>query len=354
MRAPRSAALGLAAAALCAGLARPAPPDPLETPALASRIAARRPLSAVDRAGERLVAVGERGHVVWSDDGGRSWSQAAVPVSADLCAVRFVSPERGWAAGHDGVVLATRDGGRTWSRQLDGRRIVALLEAERARHAANGPLLRRIEVLLAQGIGQGLLDVWLDEEGAGLAVGAFGLVLRTEDGGESWEPWVDRAENPRALHLHAVRRVAGEVYVAGERGLVLRLEPARRRLVALDTGYPGSFFGLAGSRRSVVAFGLRGHAFRSTDGGARWRRVETGVEAALTGGAALPDGRLVLVAQDGSVLVSSDGGASFAAVRGVRGAPASAVAAAGADAVVIAGPAGVRREVLPRAVEAVW
>ena len=95
--------------------------------------------------------------------------------------------------------------------------------------------------------------------------------------------------------------------------------------------------------RAIVAFGLRGNVFRSLDGGARWGKVGTGLEVALTGAAELPDGRLVLVSQAGHLLVSADGGESFALTRGPS-LPAAAVAVAGKDTLVIVGARGVRRE----------
>src|SRR5205814_3974718 len=96
---------------------------PADTPAISSRLAARSPLMAVTTAGQRVVAVGLRGHVVYSDDLGRSWVQARVPVSSDLVAVTFVGAREGWAVGHGGVVIHSSDGGANWDKQVDGDRL---------------------------------------------------------------------------------------------------------------------------------------------------------------------------------------------------------------------------------------
>lgn len=308
----------LAAAALLLVLAPAAGGfvDPLDLPAERSPLASRRPLSAVTATGPLVVAVGQRGTVLRSDDGGASFTQASVPVSTDLTSVFFASPERGWVVGHDGVVLATTDGGRSWLRQLDGRQL-ALPDAS-------------------------LLDVWFADERTGFAVGAFNLILRTDDGGASWTPWLDRTENPKGLHLHAIARVAGDVWIVGEQGLVLRLDPARRRFMAVPVPHGGSFFGVTGDARTVVAYGLGGSAYRSRDRGARWEQVETGVDTALIAGSALPDGRLVLVTQAGEVLASADGGACFRLASGDRPLPTSAASASGPSAIVLVGAGGVR------------
>jgi photosystem II stability/assembly factor-like uncharacterized protein len=315
--------------------------DPLDAPSEPSALAPLGLLTAVTAAGPRLVAVGERGHVVASDDGGASWTQAAVPVSTDLTAVSFPSARRGWAVGHGGVVLATADGGRTWAKQLDGRDLgPRVAAAGRGDRAAPGAGRDRSP----GNADDSLLDVWFEDERSGFAVGAFGRVLRTEDGGRSWTPWQDRVENPRGLHLHAIRRAAGAVWIVGEQGLVLVLDPAARRFRAVPVPYRGSFFGIAGDDRNVIVFGLRGRAYRSRDRGATWERLATGVDEALTGADLLPDGRIVLVTGAGRLLVGADAGSSFSPARAVRGAPLSAVVAAGADAVALAGAGGVSIE----------
>src|SRR5262249_31075152 len=103
--------------------------DVLDTPALSSPLASKSLLQAVTRAGDRLVAVGQRGHIVVSRDGGATWKQSPAPVSSDLTAVYFVDDRRGWTVGHDGVVLHSEDGGDTWRVQFDGRKASALIVA---------------------------------------------------------------------------------------------------------------------------------------------------------------------------------------------------------------------------------
>ena len=105
---PRQFLLGLAATAaltaLAAGGATSAWVDVLDSPALQSPLAAKGLLNGLALAGDRIVAVGQRGHILISDDKGKSWQQAKVPVSSDLVAVHFPTAQAGWAVGHDGVV----------------------------------------------------------------------------------------------------------------------------------------------------------------------------------------------------------------------------------------------------------
>ncbi|HSV71972.1 MAG TPA: YCF48-related protein [Methylibium sp.] len=321
--------------------------DRLDTPALPSPLAQRGLLNGMARAGERLVAVGERGHILWSDDLGATWLQAHVPVSVDLTAVYFPSALRGWAVGHDGVVLATRDGGRHWERQLDGRLAVQLMQTHYAAHPppdispeAMAALQADVARMVEEGADKPFLDVWFENDSTGYVVGLFNLIFRTTDGGTTWQPLFDRTDNPQRLHLYAVRPAAGGLYVAGEQGLVLKFDPATQRFKALSVAYRGTFFGITAADDAVLVYGLRGHVFRSEDGGAHWQQVPTGVSVAITSATQLADGRTVLAGQDGQVLASTDGGRSFAPLaRAAR--PVSSIARAGATALAVAGPRGV-------------
>ena len=116
-------------AALLPALAAPVGPA-LDRPAVHSAQAARAVLLGAALAGTRIVAVGERGIVLWSDDGGARWQQAQVPTSVTLTAVRFADPRTGWATGHGGTVLGTQDGGQSWQRLLDGHAVAKALLAD--------------------------------------------------------------------------------------------------------------------------------------------------------------------------------------------------------------------------------
>jgi photosystem II stability/assembly factor-like uncharacterized protein len=315
--------------------------DVLDTPAKKSALASRTLLTGLARAGQRVVAVGQRGHVVLSDDAGKSWQQADVPVSADLVAVQFPTATAGWAVGHDGVVLHSADAGKTWARQLDGRSLGDVLVAHYAR-SGDDKWLAEARRFAAQGAENPFLDVWFDDARNGTIVGAFGLVLRTADGGKTWEPLLHATDNPKGLHLYAVRRIGAELFIAGEQGTALRLDRDSGRFSALTLPYKGTLFGLVGKERVVLAHGLRGNVVRSTDGGSTWQSIATGVGVGLTASTLDERGRFVIASQAGHVLVSSDDGASFSLAKVERPIPSAAVVSAGAGTLIVAGPRGVQ------------
>ena len=328
-------------------IAAPATPflDPLDTPAPITSLATATQLGAVARAGTRLVAVGVRGLVLLSDDAGATWRQTPAPVSSDLVSVRFASARRGWAAGHDGVILFTDDGGATWSRQLDGRMTAELLTEHFKRRVAQGDaqavrLLEEVKRNYANGPEMPILDLWFEDEQVGWAVGPFGTILGTRDGGKTWVSWIEKVDNDKMLHYNAVRGVGTDLYLASEQGTLFKLDRARGRFVPLTTGYAGSFFGIVGTRDWLIAYGLRGSAWRSRDGGAHWEALATGVSAGLTGGTVLDDGRIVFVSQGGRLIVSRDQGASFKSLPVVRPDLFTDVVQATAGRVVLTGKAG--------------
>ncbi len=320
--------------------------DPLDVPAQMSPLAARTLLVGVARAGERIVAVGPRGHIVVSADHGATWKQSPVPVSSDLTAVHFVDARNGWAVGHDGVVLATADGGDTWTLQLDGKRandlIVKQMEARVAAQPGDAALARLhddAKRYQEQGPDKPFLDVWFADRENGYVVGAYNLIFRTADGGKTWQPWFDRTDNPKAFNLYAIRPAAGGVYIAGEAGLLLKLDDAAQRFRALESPYKGSFFGLADGKDGVVAFGLRGNALRSDDGGRTWAKVDPGLRATIASGTRNGNGDIVLADVTGRVAISRDGGRTYqpAAASAV---PITGIADAGGNRYALVGPRG--------------
>jgi len=324
--------------------------DVLERPALPSPHAARSLQNGLILAGDRLVSVGKRGHILYSDDRGRSWLQAQVPVSSDLVAVHFPTPSKGWAVGHDGVVLHSADAGKTWALQLDGVRAAQRIQAYYRGFEPEGWPAQAIEKLRAEvdslvedGADKPFLDVWFADEKTGFIVGAFNLILRTSDGGQSWEPWYHRTDNPQGLHLYAIRSVRGVSMVVGEQGLVLRLDPTKGHFRALPTPYRGTYFGILDTPGAMLVFGLRGNVLRSTDGGGTWQSVGAGAGANILGGVATPDGCVVLADQAGQLRVSTDEGAHFAPLKLERPMSAHALAVVG-DALVVAGSRGLQTQ----------
>lgn len=286
--------------------------DPLQTAAALSSRASAGVLLAVARAGDRIVAVGERGTIVLSDDQGQTWRQARSPVSVALTRVSFADAEHGWAVGHGQVVLASQDGGQTWTRQLDGLQAAKL---EMAAAQADPQAQQQAQRLLDQGADKPFLDVHFFDRQNGLVVGAYGAIFATRDGGKTWRSRRADVPNPSGRHLNHLLVQGKALYLAGEQGTLFQAEGPDQPFKALQTPYAGTFFGVIASRQGdLLAYGLRGNVWRSAAGSGTWEKVATPAPVTLTGGTLLADGRLVLVDEAGKLLVSRDHGQSFAPV----------------------------------------
>jgi len=157
----------------------------------------------------RLIAIGERGVIAYSDDGGDKWVQAEVPVSITLTAMHFPDEKHGWAVGHSGVILHSKDQGETWQVQFEGNQANKVLfdlakndyeqakvefeqaedeEKEDLEYAVEGAefAFSNAEFDSELGPANPFLDVWFRNEKQGYAVGAYGLFFVTTDGGETW------------------------------------------------------------------------------------------------------------------------------------------------------------------------
>jgi photosystem II stability/assembly factor-like uncharacterized protein len=322
--------------------------DVLDVPALMSPLASKSLLQSVTRAGDRLIAVGQRGHIVISTDGGATWKQSPVPVSSDLTAVFFIDDKQGWVVGHDGVVLHTGDGGDKWDVQLNGLTANDLLLAAMERKVAAQPASEDAKKLLdeakrykEQGADKPFLDVWFSNDKNGFVVGAYNLIFRTADGGKTWEPWFDRTDNPKFFNLYAIRPAAGELYIAGEGGTMMKLDVATQRFNSIVMPYKGSFFGIADAKSAALVFGLRGNVFRSDDAGKNWIKVDAGLPAAIVSGTRTAQGATLLADIGGRVVATTDGGRTFSKVELKQSMPLTGVGDAGEGRLALVGPRGV-------------
>lgn len=252
------------------------------------------------------VAVGERGHILLSNDG-NEWRQANVPVQSNLNAVHFADEQHGWAVGHDSVILATSDGGSSWQIQQ------FLPESDKP-----------------------LLDVHFRNRLHGVAVGAYGLFYTTVDGGNKWQqsffvelaaeedkeylldlqqndPESYRSELGSILpHFNRLFADGNTLYMVGEAGFIAKSNDFGDSWLRMDEFYNGSLFDIHRTpEMGLLAVGLRGHVFRSADNGQSWQQVELTESATFNSVFSDPAGNVFLVGNAGTLLQSTDDGLTF-------------------------------------------
>ena len=263
----------------------------IDRPAVTARQASRATLLSASRLGNapnaRLIAVGERGLIIYSDDEGASWQQAKSPVSVTLTTVRFADAQNGFAVGHAGVVLATQDGGLTWIKKLDGVKAAAIALAA-AQQNGDAKLIKDSERLVADGGDKPFLDAVFFDAKNGFIVGAYNLAFSTQDGGDTWVSAMAQMDNPKGLHLNTLRVRGNTMLIAGEQGLVRVSEDRGRTFKRLNVPYQGSFFTaeiMSSDGSNLWLAGLRGNIWRSSDSGVTWGSVPSVTAASITASA---------------------------------------------------------------------
>lgn len=345
--------------------------DPLLTPAFKAPLASRSLLTDIVRVGDRVVAVGEHGNIVFSDDGGVQWQQANVPVSVNLTAVTFVDLQTGWAVGHHGVILKSEDAGASWTLMFDGMdagaQVIAAAAAEyeaaqlaleqAVTETEETAALERLDLAdlavgdatasIEFGPAQPLMDVWFANPQHGLAIGSYGQIFRTTDGGKSWTLWKHGIENPYNFHYYGITGASnGDLYLVGEQGGIYLSTDRGDSWTALDSPYEGSLYGVLNAHHAggevLLVYGFNGNVFRSVDQGETWHRVKMPMRKSINDGVVLEDGSILLVGNSGVLLHSVDGGQSFSLQTDQLERPFVSVAALDKGKLALVGIAGVR------------
>lgn len=254
----------------------------------------------------KLVAVGERGHIIVSADA-INWQQADVPLQVTLTNVFFIDESLGWAVGHDATILHTKNGGTTWEIQQ---------------------YLPKLE--------KPLLDVVFKTPTDGIAIGAYGLFFRTEDGGVTWkkefhdeflqpedaeylnelkqedeEAFIDESASILP-HFNRLELDGRTLFLVGEIGLIAKSNDFGLSWETFEEIYNGSFFDISRTRKgNLLIVGLRGHVFRSLKNGMPWEQSQTKTTALINDIVLADDERIFLLANSGVLLISDDDGQSY-------------------------------------------
>jgi photosystem II stability/assembly factor-like uncharacterized protein len=255
---------------------------------------------------QKLVAVGEHGHIITSSDG-KNWHQSNVPIQATLTNIFFYNEKLGWAVGHDASILHSQDGGSTWQVQL------------------YKPFLEKP-----------LLNIVFRTPLEGVAIGAYGLFFRTIDGGNTWinefhnefllpddaeylaelkeedeEAYLDEASSILP-HFNRLVIDGRTLYMVGEIGLIAKSYDFGRNWLRFEEIYQGSFFDMTRTMKgNLLVVGLRGHVFRSTKNGTPWQQQQTNTTALINDIVLTNDDRSFLLANNGTLLDSNDDGQSY-------------------------------------------
>ncbi|HEY7775230.1 MAG TPA: YCF48-related protein, partial [Kineobactrum sp.] len=225
-------------------------------------------------------------------------------------------------------ILHSADGGESWALQFDGNQVnakyleytlarverleQALLEAvddnvgdelEGALEEATFAAEDAADAVIT-GPADPFLDVLFVSADAGFAVGAYGMLYRTADGGTNWDIAIAGIDNAYRYHYYDIASaIDGRLYLSGEAGLLYYSGDNGATWARVEDIYDGTLFGILARANDVLAFGLRGHVFRSLDDGRSWVELQSSGRSSFYGGTLLADGKALLVGAGGTIIV---------------------------------------------------
>lgn len=293
---------------------------------------------------DRGWAVGDRGVIWHTQDGGRQWQLQTSSTSSRLESVQFLDPQRGWAVGggvhpytHQSscVVLRTQDGGTTWAPlgrlTLPALKRVRFLDAQRGWAVGNPSALYPVGVFRTEDGGRSWTTLPSSVSGRWTTGDFFDHqqgVVAGHDGqlavvsAPRVEPSAGFDPGPRPLRaIRWVDRQRG--WLVGDGGLVLRSGDGGRSWQAPSGALPdgvaalfdfhtvsavGNHVWIAGSPGTCVLY--------SADDGHQWQLLRTGQTLPLRAVTFLDDQRGWSVGALGVVLGTRDGGRTWMRQRG--------------------------------------
>ncbi len=320
--------------------------DLLELPAKESALANKSVLMAMTPNNDVILVVGERGHIInWQNDD--NWQQQQSPVSVAITDVTILSDGSKIAVGHDGVILKVDSNSTTWRKVFTGKEITQfkILQLKKQYQSLEQVILKtqdedELEELtyqlddlafaiednqleLKSGPNKPLLSVARTSNDTLFATGAYGILLNSNDKGETWQLVSNQLDNPDSFHLNAVIATSDDqLYIVGENGTGFYSTDIGQTWSVMTLPYSGSLFGILASpintrssssdhinstknKTQLVAFGLQGNIMVSLDGGEHWQHKKLPSSTSLLGGNFSKQGNAYLVGH-GGVIVSFD------------------------------------------------
>lgn len=265
------------------------------------------------------------------------WVASRANTAGDLVAVYFTSADRGWIAGDNGYLASTSDGGRTWIKYpLETTEDINEIYF---RNDENGYLVAGKKMFITKDAGRSwqetrlykpgdfrrgtpeFLSIRFADKKRGLVIGSLwqrigkddvvvdSLLMRTEDGGETWQ----RITVPSKTELfHLDFNGSSHAWIVGDNGLILastdsgltwKIQPSGTNMPLYNVDFRDDYEG--------YIVGKSGTILRTENGGARWEKVNAGFHETFMRIDFADDKNGWVVGYGGTILKSSDKGKSW-------------------------------------------
>jgi photosystem II stability/assembly factor-like uncharacterized protein len=287
---------------------------------------------AADTQGAVLVAVGARGAILKSVDAGKTWTPARNPtVDTDLQAVVGAGNRIWIAAGTGGRILRSTDDAKSW--KLIDSKLKATMRTLHLDARSGRVMIGGDDGLVGFSSDRGeswhLTAITMPDpvtpisgfhrfDKLLLATSALGRFLTSEDDGDSWDLMQSSSQ---AFYTDAAYDADhGVIVMTGHNGDVLRSPDGGRSWEGGEVVLDGRKNFLSAIRhdprtRSLLVAGQGGTMARSTDGGASWSRASSDLSGELRGLLRDPRGPFIVFGAGGLVASSMDSGTRWQVAR---------------------------------------
>jgi photosystem II stability/assembly factor-like uncharacterized protein len=262
------------------------------------------------------------------------WTVNRAKGSGDLVAVYFTSGDKGWVAGDNGYLAFTNDGGRNWTKQNIGT--TENINEIYFRNDDNGYLVAGKKMFMTRDGGQTWREIFIfqpeefknttpeflsirfADKKLGIIIGSLlnrreevvdSLVMRTEDGGESWR----RVTVPTKGELYHLDFVGdSHCWIVGDNGLILSSTDEGASFQKQKSGTAMDLYNVDFRDKSEgYAVGSKGTVLRTVNGGQSWQTIKTSFPGTFMRVDFADDKNGWIVGYNGTILRSSDRGQSW-------------------------------------------
>ena len=238
--------------------------------------------------------------------------------------VYFGDNQNGLVVGDSGLMLVTADGGKTWAKKEINTRPPGAAAGQRAGRPPGGSP--------PAGFGGGgsptLYNIYFVNEKIGYITGARGAILKTEDGGKTWNRKIARSEaarqnnNPRRggirAHLMGIQMISETVgFIVGSENTILKTTDSgetwigsseRARVGETRNNLENIWFV---SPTTGWIIGSYGTLLHTTDGGETWEKRNAGFDNNLFDIHFYDEKTGWICGQEGLILHTNDGGKTW-------------------------------------------
>lgn len=234
-----------------------------------------------------------------------------------------INGKDGLATGAAGLMLRTTDGGASWEQVDTGTGFGLFGISISGEHRI--VVGQRGTVLLGSADGKWapaqsgtesrLLNVDVNSAGLAIAVGEFGTIMRSKDGGKTWDQrpidWTSFRDDGYEPHIYAVDvQDSGRIVIGAEFAYIITSDDGGETFQLAHSGEKSVFAMQLLPDGTGYAVGQEGLVMKTADNGVTWSELQSGSNANLFGVWASNQGELVIAGMR-ALLRSSDGGASF-------------------------------------------